>query len=509
MLFIPMQSKSGLLPPYAAVNDALQHFSVHLGAQGRHVVPVSWTCRVTCDPHTHACRGNPKVLGGLKGVNYGGRFIPEHFLGLPGSDVYLFRKDDKPKQAHEMSICDLDEASGRGAMARFLDENVKVEHFHKMAELGFNIVRLPLGYWNLIDLPNGETPDGPQEAKKRWSNLQKLMPAQAYRKWIDMIFEFARGAGLKIMLDLHSAPGMQSGNECTGCDQGLGPRFYLFGPNGQASRNEDLAVEAIEVMAKLCANKGDTCYGMELLNEPYGNTLHTDDLVTDVEKCAKKGMESCAGLRLFFTADQLSNPDALVSELKLRARAKHNPGQSFAGQKLPDLVLNTSRQALKRFYTKAMERARLHLDHDRPLVIMEWPSWLEWWKENADFNYQAHGKVAFSTHIYAFPYPWTRTLPAAQASFQRDLEKMRAFAMHSGYRIMVSEFSLNSHGNGGKNDWFDYNALAAWSVQEFERYGLGWMVWNYDSFWAAWGSVAKQQVGHFLVDWKKINGRAA
>eukprot|EP00419_Tripos_fusus_P060925 CAMPEP_0172918966 /NCGR_PEP_ID=MMETSP1075-20121228/201209_1 /TAXON_ID=2916 /ORGANISM="Ceratium fusus, Strain PA161109" /LENGTH=58 /DNA_ID=CAMNT_0013778715 /DNA_START=54 /DNA_END=226 /DNA_ORIENTATION=+ len=58
-----------------------------------------------------------------------------------------------------------------------------------MAGNGFNTLRLPLGYWNLIDIEG--TPDGPSDVKTRWSNLQRFMKANDYRKWIDKVFDFA------------------------------------------------------------------------------------------------------------------------------------------------------------------------------------------------------------------------------------------------------------------------------------------------------------------------------
>ena len=69
-----------------------------------------------------------------------------------------------------------------------------------------NFVRLPLGYWNVIDMPGN--PNAPSFDADRMWNLSTIMPSSAsYRPYIDRIFEYAAKYNIKIMLDLHGAPG--------------------------------------------------------------------------------------------------------------------------------------------------------------------------------------------------------------------------------------------------------------------------------------------------------------
>jgi len=401
-----------------------------------------------------------------------------------------------------MSLCDIGAEDAGSRMARFLDENIKREHFARMAEMGFNIVRLPLGYWNLIDLQAGDAPDGPLASKARWMNLQRLMPASEYRKWIDQVFEFAGQAGLRVLLDLHSAPGGQSGNECTGCDQGYSDAvFHFIGPDGEVGRNVQLAVGAVEAMARICAQQGAACYGIELLNEPYG--AHTDlqyslDLFRDLKTCAERaklGMP-CTGVQQMFTQEQLEDVPGLLDAFNA-SRAAGAPAPA---------VRSTYRLALKGFYERAIRAARAHLAPDTPIVIMEWPRWLRWWTEHAAYPYAEFGHIAFAAHLYKFPEPPSTKQQEARDFFQRDLAILRHFFLHSKYELMVSEYALNSHGPGGPDDHFDYNAFTDWSVSQFNQFGIGSMVWNFDSYWVAWGPVKNNHVGRSVVDWKTING---
>ena len=60
-----------------------------------------------------------------------------------------------------------------------------------MKQLGINFVRLPLGYWNVIDMQGAPNARDAQ-AKERMSHLAEIMPAAGYKKYIDQIIGYAR-----------------------------------------------------------------------------------------------------------------------------------------------------------------------------------------------------------------------------------------------------------------------------------------------------------------------------
>jgi len=325
------------------------------------------------------------------------------------------------------------------------------------------------------------------------------MPAANYTKWIDRVFRYAKEAGVRVLMDLHSAPGGQTGNECTGCDLGSDAIGYFLNAEATWNRNMERAVEAIDALSKICAEKGDTCYGIELLNEPYGahiDTMYTSQLVQDIETCMAlfKANQTCNGISLLYSRKQLQNVEGLIEDLK-----------RFAGSKAPR-VMNTSREALERFYRRAIKAARAHMAPTKPIVIMDWPHWLKWWS-TVDFLESEYGRVQFATHVYKFPnFSSTTFWPFAEAYFRRDQHLMYEFTVKSGYDLFVSEYGLNSHGSGSDDDYFDYNALVSWFTTVFDSVGVGSMIWNYDSYWRAWGPVAQTSVGHSTIDWKSING---
>mmetsp|Transcript_899 Transcript_899/g.2562 ORF Transcript_899/g.2562 Transcript_899/m.2562 type:complete len:637 (-) Transcript_899:66-1976(-) len=436
-IFATAQHMSGANPKEPWFVDAVGHYGMTQGT-GEPGNPHNkrLVCSVWCDfTEPNPCFGQPKVQESVRGVNYGGRFVPEYFLGLPQTSELLFKGVPKPDYVDVVSLCDLSTDDAGFRMAKFLDTNIQRDHFAKMAQLGFNIVRIPLGYWNLIQLPGSATPNPPPSLHDRLLNIQKIMPSRTYRKWIDRAFEYAGLEGLKVILDLHSAPGGQSGNENTGCDLGRDSEFFFPTNPGTPGWNTRLGIHAVGAMAKICASHNETCYGIEVLNEPYG------------------GIE---------------------------------------------------RDTLARFYVDAIKEARGHLHETKPIILNEWPFWLFYWK-NVKFNYSDFGRVLFSTHLYQFPEDPITDMQEARNQFSDHLEMVRDFFLDTGYEVMVSEYALNSHGSGKEDDdAFDYNSLANWFVHQFNQIAIGSIIWNFDSYYSAWGPVCADQVGQSVVEWKKI-----
>ena len=78
-------------------------------------------------------------------------------------------------------------------MTNWLNTMIKESDFSEMKQLGVNFVRLPLGYWNVFDMPY--CPNGPAADSERMCNLKTIMPAASYRPYIDQILGHARKYG--------------------------------------------------------------------------------------------------------------------------------------------------------------------------------------------------------------------------------------------------------------------------------------------------------------------------
>ena len=84
-----------------------------------------------------------------------------------------------------------------------------------------------------------------------------------YMPYIQKIFDFSRKYGIKVLLDLHGAPGSQNSEIHSGCvtnaDDGgdVKPEHYFY-----TDWNKQLAVQAIEEMSKRCNENIDACFGV-------------------------------------------------------------------------------------------------------------------------------------------------------------------------------------------------------------------------------------------------------
>ncbi|XP_076947827.1 putative glucan 1,3-beta-glucosidase A [Bidens hawaiensis] len=117
--------------------------------------------------------------------------------------------------------------------------------FKFIATSGLNAVRIPVGWWTASD----PTPPKPYVG----GSLQ----------YLDMAFLWAKKYNLKVILDLHAAPGSQNGFEHSSSRDG-------FIEWGQTEETIQETVRVIEFFTSRYANN-PSLYAVELINEPNAN----------------------------------------------------------------------------------------------------------------------------------------------------------------------------------------------------------------------------------------------
>lgn len=164
----------------------------------------------------------------LKGVNLGGWLVlekwitPSLFEGLKAQDEYSF--------CHEADSTRL---------KNHRDNFITKKDFEWLSNHGINCLRLPVGYWALQDDP----------------------PFISSQEYIDKAFEWAQELGLKIILDLHAAPGSQNGHDHSG----------RAGPIEWTDKfNVTKTLKTITSLSERYCNQ-KSLWGIELLNEPGWN----------------------------------------------------------------------------------------------------------------------------------------------------------------------------------------------------------------------------------------------
>lgn len=131
------------------------------------------------------------------------------------------------------------------------DSWVTLADFQKIAGAGFNLVRIPVGYWAY------DTFGSPYS-----------MGAAPY---IDNAIGWARQTGLKVVIDLHGAPDSQNGFDNSG--------QVMDKPRWQTG---DTVAQTLQVINTIQQKYGDSSYddvvaAIEVLNEPLTSELDLDE----------------------------------------------------------------------------------------------------------------------------------------------------------------------------------------------------------------------------------------
>ncbi|RXK41132.1 glucan 1,3-beta-glucosidase [Tremella mesenterica] len=129
----------------------------------------------------------------IRGVNIGGWLVLEPFI-TPS----LFQNTGNDNIVDEYTFCKLqNRGKAQAALRQHWDTWITESDFAAIAAAGLNHVRIPIGFW-AYDVSGGEP---------------YIQGAAAY---LDRAIGWARNHGLKVMIDLHGAPGSQNGYDNSG-----------------------------------------------------------------------------------------------------------------------------------------------------------------------------------------------------------------------------------------------------------------------------------------------------
>jgi len=178
----------------------------------------------------------------LRGVNLGSWFIPERWMNptlYDGVSPYWSQVCGMRSQLGVL------EAEKR--MSKHLHEWVTEADFDIFAKNGINSIRIPIGYWNVIDDP-----------------FDMMVPttAETSLKHIDWAFDQANARGLTVLLDFHGLPGAQSSFDHCGCG--------YYGTRWAEEKNLNVSYTVLHTMLKRYGSRSNLI-GIELMNEPGMN----------------------------------------------------------------------------------------------------------------------------------------------------------------------------------------------------------------------------------------------
>lgn len=134
-----------------------------------------------------------------------------------------------------------------------------LDDFQKIASAGFNIIRIPIGYWAYDNSGSPYVKGADEYLQKAIAWARTTVPP------------------LKVIVDLHGAPGSQNGYDNSG-QKTKTPTWLTDGGVTGATANQTLCV--LDTMASIYAQPAyeDVVIGIELINEPQGWRLDRPDL---------------------------------------------------------------------------------------------------------------------------------------------------------------------------------------------------------------------------------------
>ena len=183
----------------------------------------------------------------VRGVNLGGWFVLEPWIKPSLFSEWADSTTVVDEYTYSAAL-GKDEALSR--LSDHWNTWITQDDFNAIAAAGLNHVRIPIGYWAVAPI------DGDPY-------VQGQLPI------LDQAIGWARSAGLKVMIDLHGAPGSQNGFDNSG----------KYGSVGwQQGDTVAQTITAITNIAARYVNDNDVVTIIQLLNEPLGPVLDLDGI---------------------------------------------------------------------------------------------------------------------------------------------------------------------------------------------------------------------------------------
>ncbi|CCD26748.1 glucan 1,3-beta-glucosidase NDAI_0I01790 [Naumovozyma dairenensis CBS 421] len=192
----------------------------------------------------------------IRGVNIGGWLVLEPYITPSLFEAFRTNpNNDDGIPVDEYHFCQqLGKEVAQSRLEAHWHTFYQEEDFANIKSQGFNLVRIPIGYW-AFELIDDEDPyvKGSQEQK------------------LDQAIQWAEKYGLKVWVDLHGAVGSQNGFDNSGLRDNIA---FLD------DENLEVTVKVLNyLLEKYSAEEYlKTVIGVELINEPLGPVLDMDKL---------------------------------------------------------------------------------------------------------------------------------------------------------------------------------------------------------------------------------------
>ena len=240
------------------------------------VALLSWGTRLTCQaqPKFVTTRGKELIAPGgrplfLRGINLGNWLMPEGYM-------FKFKTANSPQRIQVLINQLIGEDEARRFWKSYRDNYITDADIKFIKQAGFNSIRVPFSY--RLFVAEGE----PQRLEGVGYEL------------LDRVIGWCKKEGLYVILDMHAAPGGQTGDNI---DDGWGYPFLFESPESQ-----ELTVKIWQQIAARYKTEA-VVIGYDLLNEPIAHFFNVAPLNPKLEPLYRKlvaGIRQVDGNHIIF-----------------------------------------------------------------------------------------------------------------------------------------------------------------------------------------------------------------
>ncbi|MCF8241624.1 MAG: glycoside hydrolase family 5 protein [Melioribacteraceae bacterium] len=190
----------------------------------------------------------------IKGVNLGNWLVPEGYM-------FKFKKANSPRMVNDVITELIGPAEAKKFWIDFQDNYITSGDIKYLKSSGLNSIRVPFNYKLFCD----ET--------YLWNTTQRGF------ELIDRLLEWCRSENLPIILDMHCAPGGQTGDNI---DDSYGYPWLFI--------NEESQQQIIEIWKRIAEHYADDpmVLGYDLMNEPIAHYFEDEGLYEKLEPLYKR-----------------------------------------------------------------------------------------------------------------------------------------------------------------------------------------------------------------------------
>jgi len=191
----------------------------------------------------------------MRGTNLGNWLVPEGYM-------FKFSDINSPRLINEVITELVGPADAKVFWQKYLDTYITEEDIHYLKSIGVNSIRIPFNY-------------------RMFTNETYLGEAGDKRGFMlmDRVISWCKKEGLYVILDMHCAPGGQTGDNI---DDSYGYPFLFTEESSQ-----ELTIRIWKAIAKRYKNE-TTVLGYDLLNEPIAHYFEVASINPYLEPLYKK-----------------------------------------------------------------------------------------------------------------------------------------------------------------------------------------------------------------------------